>query len=77
MARTVQVRDVPDRVHRRLVEQAEFEGLSLSDYLRREFERTAALPSMAEFMAEITSHPPVPDLDATAEVRAIRDEYEE
>ena len=36
MAKMIQIRHVPDEVHRALVAKADEQGLSLSDYLRAE-----------------------------------------
>src|SRR2546423_4909064 len=47
MARTIQVRDVPDDVHRTLRARAAAAGVSLSDYLRREMVRLAEPPARA------------------------------
>jgi hypothetical protein len=41
MARVIQIRDVPDDVHRALVGAAEAQGLSLTRYLLRELEELA------------------------------------
>ena len=48
MPKTIQLRYVPDAVHRRLKEQAATEGLSLSDYLLRELHNVAERPTLAE-----------------------------
>lgn len=39
MSKMIQIRHVPDRLHRRLKARAAAHGLPLSDYLRRELER--------------------------------------
>jgi plasmid stability protein len=43
----IQIRNVPDRLHRRLKGRAALEGMSLSDYLRLELERILELPTRA------------------------------
>ena len=48
MPRMIQIRHVPDAVHRRLKAQAATEGLSLSGYVLRELERFASHPTLAE-----------------------------
>ena len=48
----IQIRDVPDSVHRQLRVRAAQEGLSLSEYLRRELERLAGRRSVAEVLAD-------------------------
>ena len=41
MSHMIQIRHVPDRLHRRLKARAAAAGMSLSDYLRRELERAS------------------------------------
>lgn len=41
MSKMIQIRHVPDLLHRRLKTRAAAHGLPLSDYLRRELERIA------------------------------------
>jgi len=48
MSKMIQVRNVPDAVHRKLKARAASEGLSLSDYLLREIELFAERPTLAE-----------------------------
>ena len=48
MARTLQVRAVPEKVHRRLKARAADAGLSISAYLLAELTRFAALPTREE-----------------------------
>lgn len=74
MSRMIQIRNVPDQVHRRLKMRAAQEGRSLSDYLLREIEQLAARPPVEDVIARIhargrleVSEPP------TAAVRAERD----
>ena len=55
--KTIQVRNVPDEVHRALRTRAAAAGVSLSDYALGELERVA-------------EHPPVADLLARARARA-------
>ena len=51
MAKHVQIRDVPDDVHRVLRARAAAAGLSLSDFLRREVIAAAEQPTVAEVLA--------------------------
>ena len=53
----VQIRNVPDPLHRKLKARAAAAGMSLSDYLRRELERSAAAPTMEEFVELVRSRP--------------------
>jgi plasmid stability protein len=47
----VQIRNVPDELHRKFKARAALEGLSLSDYLLRELRRLAELPTIGELRA--------------------------
>jgi antitoxin FitA len=51
MGRNIQIRDVPDDVHRQLATRAAAAGLSLTVYLREELRRIAARPPVAETLA--------------------------
>ena len=44
----IQIRHVPDTIHRRLKAKAAMEGMSLSDYLRHEVVEIAARPTVSE-----------------------------
>lgn len=50
----IQVRNVPDDVHRILKARAAVSGMSLSDFIKRDLERAAARPSLEEIDARIT-----------------------
>jgi plasmid stability protein len=53
MSKMIQIRNVPDGLHRKLKARAAIAGQTLSDYLRGEMERLAALPSREEMLARI------------------------
>jgi plasmid stability protein len=55
MSKMVQIRNVPDALHRKLKARAARAGQSLSDYLLAEIERTAVLPTRQEMLARIHS----------------------
>jgi plasmid stability protein len=55
----IQIRHVPDELHRRLKMKAAAEGLSLSDLLLREAKRLAEKPSLDEVVARILTREPV------------------
>lgn len=55
MGTLVQIRDVPDDVHRLLKARAAAAGMSLSEYLRTVLERTASRPTPAELAARISA----------------------
>jgi len=46
----IQIRNVPDGVHRRLKARAALAGQSLSDHLLAEIERLASLPTREEML---------------------------
>ena len=48
MSKMIQVRNVPDTLHRTLKAQAALAGMSLSDFLLAEIRRLAERPSIAE-----------------------------
>jgi len=51
----IQIRDVPDALHRKLKVRAAQAGQSLSDYLLKEIRRVAALPTREEMLARLRS----------------------
>lgn len=55
----IQVRNVPEATHRTLKARAALAGMSLSDYLRQELDRLAAVPTLEEFQARLRARPPV------------------
>jgi plasmid stability protein len=58
MPTMIQIRNVPDRVHRAIKARAALEGKSLSDFIREELVAMAALPSEAELRAHLASAKP-------------------
>lgn len=52
---TIQVRDVPDDVHRRYKARAAAAGMSLQEYLREELVQGARLLSPAEVAAAVAA----------------------
>ena len=55
MSRMVQIRNVPDALHRKLKARALNSGQTLSDYLLAELERLAARPTREEMLARLHS----------------------
>jgi plasmid stability protein len=53
MSKMIQIRNVPDALHRQLKSRAAEEGLSLSDYVMRELRRSVSYPNQAELVARI------------------------
>jgi plasmid stability protein len=70
----VQIRNVPDALHRRLKARALHSGKTLSDYLLAELERLASRPTREEMLARLHSRKRV-TLKTPAAV-VIRDERE-
>lgn len=74
MSRMIQVRNVPDSVHRTLKAQAALAGMSLSDFLLAEIRRVAERPTIAELRERVRhrSHIAAP-VSAAEAVRRERD----
>jgi antitoxin FitA len=74
MSKMIQVRNVPDPLHRKLEARAATAGMSLSDYLLAELRRFADRPTAEEMRARLHERSPVsfPE-SAAAAVRAERD----
>jgi antitoxin FitA len=53
MPKMVQIRNVPDALHRKLRARALASGQTLSDYLLAELERLAARPTREEMLARL------------------------
>jgi plasmid stability protein len=53
MSKMIQIRNVPDAVHRTIKVRAAQSGMTLSDYLLAEVERMAALPTRDEMLARL------------------------
>ncbi len=75
MSTMVQIRHLPESLHRLLKARASLAGVSLSDYLRGELEKSARLPTMAEMAERLRQLPPVRTKTHPATiVREIRNE---
>jgi plasmid stability protein len=55
----IQLRNVPDALHRTLKSRAALAGMSLSDYLIAELRRSAAQPTLEELRERIARLEPV------------------
>lgn len=62
MSKMIQIRNVPDGLHRKLKARAALEGLSLSEYLMREARHAVDRPTLDELRERLLGR-------ATAEVR--------
>ena len=70
----IQIRNVPDEVHREAKVRAAKAGMSLSEFLLREIERSLEVPPIEELMARIRALDPVHPAETSAEmVRAERE----
>ena len=70
----IQIRNVPDDLHRKLKSRAALAGMSLSDYLLRELRHNADRPTVDELRARLRERPPVKVSLSPAEIiRAARD----
>ncbi|MGH7885506.1 MAG: FitA-like ribbon-helix-helix domain-containing protein [Thermodesulfobacteriota bacterium] len=74
MSKMIQIRNVPDEVHKALKIRAAKEGLSLSDFLTREVENIVKRPSVEEVLGRIKNRKKLSSrLDS---VKAVRQERE-
>ena len=74
MSKMIQIRNVPDALHRALKARAAMAGMSLSDYLLLEMREIASRPTLAEFRERLHKRTPVSVEIDTA--RIIREERE-
>jgi antitoxin FitA len=74
MSKMIQIRNVPDELHRTLKVRAAQMGMTLSDYLLSEIEQVAAKPTMKEWLERAARLQPV-EVDEPPEVtiRRMRD----
>ena len=74
MAKMIQIRNVPDGVHRTLKARAAAAGMTLSDYLLAEVEQVAARPTMEEILERLHRIPKLKRRTSAAEmIREHRD----
>ena len=70
----IQVRDVPDHVHGILKSRAAREGMSLSDFLKKELARAAERPSMQQWLERTQQARPIrADRNPAHVIRELRD----
>ena len=74
MSKMIQLRHVPEELHRKLKARAAIEGLSLSDYLLQEVERIAERPTLNDLRRRLASResvaPRIPPAKAVRRARA-------
>jgi antitoxin FitA len=74
MSMMIQIRNVPDTLHRRLKSRAALAGMSLSDYLLSEIREMAERPTLEELRARLEHRLKVaPSTGPVDAVRAERD----
>jgi plasmid stability protein len=74
MPKMIQIRNVPDELHRTLKVRAASLGMTLSDYLLSEIEQVARKPTMKEWLEQVAKLEPV-DVDEPpgVTIRRMRD----
>jgi hypothetical protein len=76
MSKMIQVRNVPDRLHRELTKRAKARGQTLSDYIEALLEREVERPPADEVFERLRRREPVnigrPVADVIREERASR-----
>jgi len=55
MSTMVQIRNVPDEIHRKVKARAALAGMSISEYLLREIERSLERPTREELLLRLRS----------------------
>ncbi|HEX9124335.1 MAG TPA: hypothetical protein VF984_13430 [Actinomycetota bacterium] len=77
MSKMIQVRNVPDRLHRELARRAKARGQTLTDYIQEILKREVARPPASEVFDRIEARPAVklgrPAADLIREERAARE----
>ena len=73
MSKMIQLRNVPDALHRKLKARAALAGMSLSDYLVAEIRRSSDRPTLRELRERLNrrapARPRVPPAQAVREER--------
>ena len=59
MSKMIQVRNVPDRLHRELTKRAKAAAQSLTDYVQKLLERAVSRPEASEVLERIAKRPRV------------------
>ncbi|HLF11345.1 MAG TPA: hypothetical protein VJA26_09020 [Gammaproteobacteria bacterium] len=76
MSKMIQLRHVPDALHRQLKARAAVEGMSLSDFLIREARKIAERPTMEEIRNRLAAQAPTRlKTSATKALREERDQH--
>jgi len=72
MSKMIQIRNVPDAVHRTLKARAAMAGMSLSDYLLAEIREIAKRPTLEEMRERLRRYEPA--VLSTPAAQAVREE---
>lgn len=74
MPKMIQIRNVPDALHRKLKVRAAEADMTLSDYIKEELTRIAALPTLQQFAERLKALPRIEFDESPADtLRAERD----
>lgn len=73
MAKMIQIRNVPDEMHRELKARAAYEGISLSDLIKRELEWVTSKMSKADMEQRFRERKPNPRIKRGETVAIIRE----
>jgi plasmid stability protein len=74
MSKMIQIRNVPDQLHRKLKARAALAGMSLSDYLMEEVRVLAERPTVTELLERLAQRESItPSPPAAKAVRMERD----
>jgi len=55
----IQIRNVPEKLHRKLKARAAAEGMTLTDYVARLIDRDLAKPSLSEMATRLRKRKPI------------------
>ena len=70
----IQLRNVPDELHRKLKASAALAGMSLSEYILKDVKSREELPTMEEWLEKLKKLKPIVTKETSEEtIRAIRD----
>jgi len=74
MSKMIQIKNVPEGVHRTLKARAAHAGMTLSDYLLKELSDIAARPTLDEVLTRLKTRGPIDRrFDSAAAVRSERE----
>ena len=74
VAKMIQLRNAPDKLHRKLKARAAQSGMSLSEYLLREMRYVGEKPTLEEMMRRLEELTPV--ITKISNAQAVREERE-